>query len=375
YVTVTDEVTRKRNRLELEAEPIFVSNAIVCRGTSCYRTIDNKHVVKFSWASGHNRETEILKRVSEKGVKGVARLVGHKRIASIGEHRDGPKFAKRLKLGGTSFGDPYVSSQQSSTSKSAARLQSLSVSKRSQADDFANPSSKKSRSNNQPSKLKQEFRPDDGSEQFHSPIPHSHQEETFRNRVLFCLVISPAGTPFREFENSKTLAQGFCDGVKAHKPLLLDAGVLHRDVSENNLIKTDPKDNDGFSGMLINLDLATEMIPGTRQFMAIKVLEEAAHTYRHDLESFFYVLIWICVSYGWEEDKKLKMHPLRRWYDGTLEDIAHTKRGDVTEGGFKKYILTNFSPTFQGVKRLAQTLRDILFSKHALETGTPDASP
>ncbi|KAF2228461.1 hypothetical protein EV356DRAFT_498828 [Viridothelium virens] len=109
--------------------------------------------------------------------------------------------------------------------------------------------------------------------------------------------------------------------------------------------------------------------------MAIKVLEEAAHTYRHDLESFFYVLIWICVSYGWEEDKKLKMHPLRRWYDGTLEDIAHTKRGDVTEGGFKKYILTNFSPTFQGVKRLAQTLRDILFSKHALETGTPDASP
>ncbi|KMP04337.1 hypothetical protein CIRG_04028 [Coccidioides immitis RMSCC 2394] len=38
---------------------------------------------------------------------------------------------------------------------------------------------------------------------------------------------------------------------------------------------------------------------GTMEFMAIEVLLNIDHTYRHDLESFFYVLIWQCALRGW----------------------------------------------------------------------------
>ena len=60
-------------------------------------------------------------------------------------------------------------------------------------------------------------------------------------------------------------------------------------------------------GMLIDLDLAKELSSGrsgarchtgTMEFMAIEVLFGISHTYRHDLESFFYVLIWQCARRG-----------------------------------------------------------------------------
>ncbi|OXV09097.1 hypothetical protein Egran_03140, partial [Elaphomyces granulatus] len=38
------------------------------------------------------------------------------------------------------------------------------------------------------------------------------------------------------------------------------------------------------------------------EFMAIEVLLNVDHTYRHDLESFFYVLIWQCARRGWGEE-------------------------------------------------------------------------
>lgn len=35
---------------------------------------------------------------------------------------------------------------------------------------------------------------------------------------------------------------------------------------------------------------------GTLEFMAIEILGQyGRHSYRHDLESFFYVLLWICI--------------------------------------------------------------------------------
>jgi Fungal protein kinase len=60
--------------------------------------------------------------------------------------------------------------------------------------------------------------------------------------------------------------------------------------------------------MLTGLDLAKELdgVPSgashrtsTMQFMAIEVLQGKGHTYRHDLESFFYVSTWICIRHGY----------------------------------------------------------------------------
>jgi Fungal protein kinase len=54
-------------------------------------------------------------------------------------------------------------------------------------------------------------------------------------------------------------------------------------------------------GMLIDLDLVKELDggssgarhrTGTMESMAMEILEGRAHTYRHDLESFFYTFLW-----------------------------------------------------------------------------------
>ena len=76
-------------------------------------------------------------------------------------------------------------------------------------------------------------------------------------------------------------------------------------ISRNNIIITDPKEADGLTGMLIDEDLAKEIVAdkaahGTMEFMAVQLLQRVAHTYRHDLESFFYALLWICACRAWK---------------------------------------------------------------------------
>src|SRR5204863_2376555 len=144
--------------------------------------------------------------------------------------------------------------------------------------------------------------------------------------------------------------------------------ILHRDVSVNNVIITNTENEEDPRGILIDLDLAKELgsgpsgarhQTGTMEFMAIEVLKGKAHTYRHDLESFFYVFLWVIIRYGQETDKNLpKKSRLRRWYAGTYEDIADMKRGHMS--AFEE-ITAEFPPMFEDVKGLAEELRDILF--------------
>jgi serine/threonine protein kinase len=143
--------------------------------------------------------------------------------------------------------------------------------------------------------------------------------------------------------------------------------------------------------MLIDLGLAKELdslpsgashLTGTMQFMAIEVLQGKGHTYRHDLESFFYIFTWMCIRYG--EDvgvtsgprrstaKKTRTRPistsrLRGWYTS----IARNKLGDMDKNGFED-IVAEFALGFETQKQLARELRSVLFPIRdgAIFTGT-----
>jgi len=90
-------------------------------------------------------------------------------------------------------------------------------------------------------------------------------------------------------------------------------GVLHRDVSYGNImLLPSPKD-----GMLIDFDLAISANrssvsahhrTGTIEFMAVDLLEGAdvIHSPRHDIESFFYVLLLLAIRYSRASDGKLQ---------------------------------------------------------------------
>ncbi|KAI1825765.1 hypothetical protein F4861DRAFT_537785 [Xylaria intraflava] len=384
-------------RSQLKQEPLTYQRSIVSRGTCCYlvrdpdsdpKASDNwDYVAKFSWPPKERRpEADFLRLANERGVQGVARLVGHHSITSIGDMRSGMTFTRPYRYGGAI------------STASSLDLSSGNSRKRQSEDDSANQRPKRLRSNDQQlglSRNKTTWPAEKTSGSgllFPSNGPYSDRE--FR-----CLVTYPAGRPIythrvRSTEEAAAdeyskeildLLTALRDAIKAHKSLYEVGRILHRDISENNIIITDPEKT-GFSGMLIDLDLAKELgtgrsgahrRTGTMQFMAIGVLQGASHTYRHDLESFFYVLVWCCIRHGWKLVKResewgYEESLLNGWYSGSFMTMAGFKRGYGDRSAFE-LILSEFPEEFDRLKPLCRDLRSILFPRYneSLYIGTP----
>ncbi|KDQ12972.1 hypothetical protein BOTBODRAFT_176096 [Botryobasidium botryosum FD-172 SS1] len=92
--------------------------------------------------------------------------------------------------------------------------------------------------------------------------------------------------PLRDFESLEEPVAGIVDTVKGHESLYTKAEILHRDVSEGNIVLGMPFDAP--RGFLIDLEMAVDTPP----YMAVDVLEgvgaQNPHSVQHDLESFFY---------------------------------------------------------------------------------------
>ncbi|KAL9028328.1 MAG: hypothetical protein Q9196_003289 [Gyalolechia fulgens] len=399
FITVVEDATGKERRLQLDPDPIASQRAIVCRGTSCFRartpsSEDLRYVVKFSWVSDKRRpEADLLRLARKRGVEGVAKLFGHHRITSIADMREGLTFGKPHTFRNTTLSPTSSFSQsQSLLPRSFSHICSLDTAvdlpkKRKSVEAGGSPS-KRSRSNSpSPDKAKRDTEVNNQTTSL-----YAQDESSFDNRIFRCLVISPAGRAIRDFRSIPELLKAFRDAIKAHRSLYFKGKILHRDISENNIIITDPKEAGGFTGMLIDEDLAKEIgsgrsgarhQTGTMEFMAIQVLQRVAHTYRHDLESFLYVLLWMCARRAWEREFECKLvdrpkrNILTKWYTGSFDDIADAKKGYMHIDDFEK-ILNEFPTAFDHVKPLCEKIRGVLFpllKDGALFTGTPSDPP
>lgn len=87
-ITISTDATGKENRMQLDEAPFVKQRAVVCRGTTCFRSGDQANVVKFSWTSDKRPpEANHLRLALENGVEGIAKLIGYQRITSISELR------------------------------------------------------------------------------------------------------------------------------------------------------------------------------------------------------------------------------------------------------------------------------------------------
>jgi len=113
------------------------------------------------------------------------------------------------------------------------------------------------------------------------------------------------GKPIYKARSRAALLAAFESCIEGHQSLYA-AGYLHRDISINNLLINEDDENPSWTAFLIDLDLAvreqqegasgTKGKAGTRAFMAIGALLGNQHrSFMHDLESFFWVLFWICI--------------------------------------------------------------------------------
>ncbi|KAL2889205.1 serine/threonine-protein kinase Sgk2 [Ceratocystis lukuohia] len=362
YVTL-DDANGKETRLRLH-KLMIRQKAIVCRGTTCYKTQDS-YVAKFSWTPDKRKlEVEQLKRAEAMGVEGVARVVAHRQITTIAEMREGLRFsaAHPFRSEDVYFHDSLSTMSMSTKRKSSADHTSSNAS-----------GSKRRRSSNT------------------KPSLYTPGENLWENKIYSCLVVSPAGRVISDFRSIKELLESERDAIKAHRSLYVTGKILHRDISPNNIIITNPETANGFKGMLIDLDLAKVLDSepsgarhrtGTMQFMAIEVLSKKDHTYRHDLESFFYVLIWMCARQAWSNGFAGKEIPrkksrLRKWEIGRFEYIADTKRDHMAVNGLAR-IMEEFPEALDVVKPVCLKIRKILFpldKDEHMSVGTPIGDP
>lgn len=81
----------------------------------------------------------------------------------------------------------------------------------------------------------------------------------------------------------------------------------------------------------------------------------------HDLESFFWVLFWICVHYTKPGEGRV-VERFDNWNYVRTEDLAGLKLSVVVmETAFIKTITDHFTPYYQSLIPLFKELRDIVF--------------
>lgn len=265
------------------------------------------------------------------------------------------------------------------------------------------------------------------------------------------LVTSPLCIPLSSFSSKSELMQGFIDILEstyfllsgayntdvhtsAHRQLIR-IGILHRDLSLNNLafrpanprptcgvfgpnaISSTNPDMVSFTppaplttpgsrrGMILDFDYAlwvspsdkaggyepskkdrtvsclqildsgplTCMYQGTVPFMSVELLDpppDAAvpNTFQHDLETLFYVFVWICSIYQSpgrirDEDPDLSDSlVILKWnQDKNPKEIGEIKRSHMSYGGIK--LSACFSPYFASFKPFCIQIFDVLFPK------------
>ncbi|KAI1310400.1 FunK1 protein kinase [Xylaria venustula] len=254
YVGFDNGAMPSLEKLYLERYPFVSRECLVGTGTTCYRarTPDSAqwdYVVKLKWRCAKERsEHELLNLAQKKGVWGIGTA----------------NLRRGLRLG-----------TQKSLNKTHACEGERSLGEHQQcyADDFFQCT--------------------------------EDVNDHFQNRILDCIVTSPIGRRLYTFQSRLELLQVLNEAIKCHRSLYYDAKILHHDISAGNIIMVDDQEEGKPKGMLIDLDTAIELPEepeteakktGTRPFMAIGALKEESHTYRHDLESFLYVFLWIIVN-------------------------------------------------------------------------------
>jgi hypothetical protein len=132
------------------------------------------------------------------------------------------------------------------------------------------------------------------------------------------------------------------------------------------------KSNPSWSSFLIDLDLAIKAKrenasgalnkTGTRPFMAIGRHYGEKPTFMHDLESFFWLLFWICIHYTGPNGEGRVIPRFEKWNYADMEELAEIKKGMMAhEGDFLKMASEHFTPYYQPLIPWVNKLRRLVF--------------
>ncbi|KAI0552223.1 hypothetical protein F4679DRAFT_103240 [Xylaria curta] len=377
------------------------TSCIVGRATTCWMThaVDDPQtffVIKDSWQEEQRREEgELLRIATEKRVSNVARYYHHENVVVRGQV-DSVRDNVRGKLnisGAALYLEPHISPTtkefntrlKSQTSKTGQISNATSQTRTSNATSQTGNAISNATSNatSQTSNASNRKR---ASGQTGAPLPSgkrhcgepksrtkagsialSNQANRIHRRVVLC----DYGKPIYKASSRVALLKALEGCINGHESLKR-AKILHRDISINNLmINEDVINNPSPFSFLIDLDLAiivedsrkasgARTKTGTRVFMSIGALKGHLHSFMDDLESFFWVLFWICINYA-AGGEMVKSNPLDNWNYKNDRDLIDAKTGVINEEAAFMEMAEHFTRYYRPLIRWVDELRKVVF--------------
>ncbi|KAJ2673454.1 hypothetical protein GGI25_004716 [Coemansia spiralis] len=204
----------------------------------------------------------------------------------------------------------------------------------------------------------------------------------------FCLhvryAMSPVGEPLETVRSVRELLIVLRDVMKCHFEIFTRCKILHRDISNNNILLV-RDGNDDVHGLLIDFDCAIDSSlvgsnrrperTGTLPFMSVANLENLPfeRTMLDDWESLLYLVCWLG-SYGINDtvprrDDACKL-PIRDWSVGqNVDKIADTKRYHLsTDANFSNFIIDKFNTAQPGYNLLQAVVEELHWTLFFNET-------
>ncbi|KAF6825529.1 serine threonine-protein kinase sgk2 [Colletotrichum plurivorum] len=334
-------------------EVILWARCVAGREVTCWKAHPEGHpetplVIKDSWQYPERDEDgDLLREVTEKGVVNVARYYHHE---TVQVHKTDDDIWNNVRHGlNITLATNYRPGLQTSLGNIARDAPwkgrgSNSRKRPSSQSNYTLPPSKRS-----------------------SSASPTKAPSTPPNRVHRRIILQDYGKPIYKASSRSALLAALVGCIEGHESLL-KAGILHRDISINNLMINEDSSNPSWPAFLIDLDLAIRKQrqgassargrTGTMAFMAFGALLGEQYSFMHDLESFFWVLFWICIHYN--ED--VGPTEFDSWNYESDSKLVRSKKGEVTdEEDFLRNAGQNFSSYYQPLIPWINRLRKVVF--------------
>ncbi|KAJ2161720.1 hypothetical protein GGF46_001224 [Coemansia sp. RSA 552] len=210
----------------------------------------------------------------------------------------------------------------------------------------------------------------------HAGDPHAWKHQSLREHHR--IMMEPAGDHLQTVACEEELVIVLADAMRFHRAVYEECGILHGDISVDNIVVVRQAGQAAPRGMLINFENAIRVnsagpaVPSSNArpalFRSIADLLglDVRRTVLDDWESLICVIDWQA-SVGIRPDdhvtmEKIGRYPVVKWLEGSVEEIAQAKRSHMdSTGDFKTATVSQFQHKYPLLANLAAELHTALF--------------